>query len=52
MIGSDWPMTRGTVGYVETIERLTALLGRLSAAEVAALTGGTARAVYGLDIAG
>lgn len=52
MIGSDWPMTRGTLGYAATIQRLTALLSRLTRDELAAVTAGTARTVYGLDAAG
>ena len=48
MIGSDWPMARGRVTYAETIARLDALLGPLSATERFAVTTGTAQTVYGL----
>ena len=49
MVGSDWPMTRGRLDYGPTMARLRELLGSWSAAEQAAATESTARAVYGLD---
>jgi L-fuconolactonase len=48
MIGSDWPMTRGRLGYAATLERLTALLASWPAADLVAATGATAQRVYGL----
>ena len=48
MAGSDWPMTRGTLGYGETIGRLRQLIASWSPREQAAATEGTARTTYGL----
>ena len=49
MAGSDWPMTRGTLGYGETIGRLRELIAAWLPAEQAAATAGTARWTYGLS---
>jgi L-fuconolactonase len=46
MIGSDWPMTRGAVGYDDTIGRLRRLLASWSPQEKAAATDTTARRTY------
>ena len=46
VIGSDWPMTRGRMGYAETFARLLALLSSWSPEERTAATTGTARVVY------
>ena len=48
MVGSDWPMTRGTLAYGETVDRLRRLLASWSPPEHAAATETTARAAYGL----
>lgn len=49
MTGSDWPMTRGTLDYGETIDRLRRLLAFWSPQEQAAATKTTAQATYGLS---
>jgi L-fucono-1,5-lactonase len=46
MIGSDWPMTRGTLGYEETMARLRRLLTSWSPEEKTAATTATARRTY------
>jgi L-fuconolactonase len=46
--GSDWPMTVPEGGYGPTAEVLRELIGELSAAEQAAVLGGTAERVYRL----
>lgn len=48
MIGSDWPMTRGTLGYAATMTRLDGLLAGWSVAEREQALTGTAVATYGL----
>jgi L-fuconolactonase len=48
MWGSDWPMTLLTEGYRRTWEVLRTLIDELTAAERAALLGGTATRVYRL----
>jgi L-fuconolactonase len=48
MVGSDWPMTRGTLEYGETVDRLRRLLASWSPQEQAAAMEGTAQASYGL----
>lgn len=48
MFGSDWPVCLLAGTYESVIEGLTAALGTLSAAETAALFGGTAHAFYRL----
>ena len=47
MIGSDWPMTRGGIGYAESLQRLDRLLGSWTPAERAQVAAGTALTVYG-----
>ncbi|MDO5502747.1 MAG: amidohydrolase family protein [Actinomycetia bacterium] len=49
MFGSDWPITVAGSGYVGTHEVLDELVAELSPDEQAALRGGTALEVYGLD---
>jgi L-fuconolactonase len=49
MVGSDWPMTRGSLDYGGTIDRLRQLLSTWSPGERDAATETTARVVYGLD---
>ncbi|HET9647817.1 MAG TPA: amidohydrolase family protein [Microlunatus sp.] len=46
LLGSDWPMTRGHLGYAESLRRLAALLSGWSPAELEAVSRGTAEAVY------
>lgn len=48
MIGSDWPMTRGTLGYPATMERLERLLTMWSATERDQALTWTALTSYGL----
>lgn len=48
MIGSDWPMTRGELGYAASLTRLDALLAGWSAVERERALSGTAQATYGL----
>jgi len=48
MVGSDWPMTRGTLDYGGTIDRLRHLLTSWSPGEQSAAIAGTARLTYGL----
>lgn len=48
MIGSDWPMTRGRVGYVDTMTRLDALLAGWSGTERELVQSGTARTTYAI----
>lgn len=48
MFGSDWPVCLLAGSYQSVIEGLTAAIGTLSAAETAALFGGTAHAFYRL----
>ncbi|TKA10920.1 amidohydrolase family protein [Actinacidiphila oryziradicis] len=48
MFGSDWPVCLLAGTYESVIEGLTAAIGTLSAAEIAALFGGTAHAFYRL----
>lgn len=48
MFGSDWPVCLLAGTYESVIEGLTAAVGTLSAAETAALFGGTAHAFYRL----
>ena len=48
MTGSDWPMTRGTVDYGETVGRLRRLLASWSPPEQTAATRTTAGATYRL----
>jgi L-fuconolactonase len=48
MFGSDWPVCLLAGTYESVIEGLTAAIGTLSAAEIAALFGGTAHTFYRL----
>ncbi|MEV5707240.1 amidohydrolase family protein [Actinoallomurus sp. NPDC052274] len=48
MFGSDWPVCLLAGTYESVIEGLTAAIGTLSAAETAAIFGGTAHAFYRL----
>lgn len=49
MVGGDWPISVLAGGYERTWAALTSLAGELDPASRAALLGGTATAVYGLD---
>lgn len=49
MLGSDWPMSRGRLGYAAGLAKLTGLLSMWSAEERAWTMGGTARRTYGLS---
>ena len=48
MVGSDWPMTRATLAYGDTVDRLRALLASWPPQDQAAATETTARTVYRL----
>lgn len=48
MIGSDWPMTRGSIAYATTMERLDGLLIGWSGTERELALAGTAVTTYGL----
>jgi predicted TIM-barrel fold metal-dependent hydrolase len=48
MFGSDWPVCRLAGGYGAVLRAAQRLTERLTAAERAAVFGGTARRVYGL----
>ena len=48
MIGSDWPMSRGGLGYAAAMDKLDRLLGTWSAEERASAMTGTARRTYRL----
>jgi L-fuconolactonase len=50
MFGSDWPVCTLAASYAQVHEAATALLTGLSQAERAAVLGGTAARVYGLDL--
>jgi L-fuconolactonase len=52
MAGSDWPVCLLRTGYVEWQDALHRLLTSLSASEQAAVFGGTASRVYGLQTPG
>ena len=47
MIGSDWPMARGSTDYAESMIRIDALLSGWSAAEREQAEVGTALLIYG-----
>jgi L-fuconolactonase len=49
MFGSDWPVCELAGSYEQVFEALKEALGPLSAAESAAIFGGTARRFYGLN---
>lgn len=48
MIGSDWPMTRGRFGYVDTMTRLDGLLSGWTDAERELALAGTAMITYAI----
>jgi L-fucono-1,5-lactonase len=49
MYGGDWPMTVPDGGYLPHWQVVSALVGRLSSTEQAAVLAGTARRVYRLQ---
>ena len=51
MYGGDWPMTIPSGGYQSTWQVLSSLIEELSVDEQALVLGGTARLVYGLEVA-
>ena len=52
MFGTDWPVSELAGGYLKVWSELSALFDELAPADRAAVLGGTARRVYGLDLAG
>jgi L-fuconolactonase len=50
MFGSDWPVCELAASYAQVYQALNDALGSISAAERAAIFGGTATAFYGLNI--
>jgi L-fuconolactonase len=49
MFGSDWPVCTLEASYADVVAAAITLTHELSATEQAAILGGTARAVYGID---
>ena len=49
LFGSDWPVCLLAASYLKVVEAARRLTGSLTDAELAAIFGGTARRVYGLD---
>jgi L-fuconolactonase len=49
MAASNWPVALLAMGYVQVWEELDRALGDLAGAERAAILGGTAARVYGLE---